>query len=921
MKKLLVCLMITVFALSVFSAFALADVVGSAELIIETSDSTNITLDSPEATGTLNLTFKIKPSTSISFGNINFTVQLPENFSIVSTLDPAYNSVPSGMASFNSGVFALNSTSGVEISQETILGTAVVTIQNAAAKASGDPYKIEIQAGANLSDTTLGGTGTVTPSFKNLENIVVKHGPNGHTWGAGSKTKDPTCTEKGENTYTCNVCQATEVRQDIDPKGHQFDATNPAVTFTWSGKLDGKELPTATFKVHCTESGCEFNGGDGKELTGTVTESNRKEPTCEQPGSVDYKAVATITDRDGEKTYTDATTKKGVSIAAPGHAWGEPTVTWEPASGKPTSVTVMVVCGNSNCDLKGESNTDVGTSSSIEESGTDATCEHDGYKGYSATINDFDHATDFNKEYTKESETVPALGHKWSESAPVVTWEGDANTGTRTIQDAASVEATCDNGDKCDGDKHLTFGNYSSTGKPASCTEDGDITYTVTGTTKDGKKTYTFTDTKQTLTKLGHDFGENKPTVTWPGSVDGKNKPTITEAQIVCNRSCCKEPIKSSSATVNEVNTPEAKWKDATYLAPGKRTYTVSAVFPEDAEKGGSSSDPKLTDEKTYDLPKLTPPTTSPTVSDTNSVVTDNDTATGAVQSTVDAAVKAALAGGTPAGMDATFAGKIRDAGAGNGEGSEAMTVTTTLEVKDKGKTNTLQAPNNADDLSLDGVIAEQYCGIDIKVEVKGGVGGTVTETGYITQTGSPISFQFPVSDVLGTGPIILVARHHGGVWAKIPSTVSGGQVNFSSNLFSAFALASSNSIAYADVAPVSDVTYNGQAQTPKPKVTINTKDGVKELTEGEDYTLSYANNTNAGTADIVITAKTDGTLKLTGSQTVHFKINSAPAASSGAGGTSPNTGDETPLALYAGVLTLCAAGLAVLFTKRKKSR
>ena len=52
-------------------------------------------------------------------------------------------------------------------------------------------------------------------------------------------------------------------------------------------------------------------------------------------------------------------------------------------------------------------------------------------------------------------------------------------------------------------------------------------------------------------------------------------------------------------------------------------------------------------------------------------------------------------------------------------------------------------------------------------------------------------------------------------------------------------------------VGNISTVTYNGQAQTPA----VTVKDGNKTLTAGTDYTVSYSNNTNAGTAKVTITA------------------------------------------------------------------
>ncbi len=62
--------------------------------------------------------------------------------------------------------------------------------------------------------------------------------------------------------------------------------------------------------------------------------------------------------------------------------------------------------------------------------------------------------------------------------------------------------------------------------------------------------------------------------------------------------------------------------------------------------------------------------------------------------------------------------------------------------------------------------------------------------------------------------------------------------------------------------------TYNGSAK--KPNITVN--DGETTLTSGTDYTVSYSNNTNAGTATVIIT----GIGNYTGTITKTFTINKA---------------------------------------------
>ena len=51
-------------------------------------------------------------------------------------------------------------------------------------------------------------------------------------------------------------------------------------------------------------------------------------------------------------------------------------------------------------------------------------------------------------------------------------------------------------------------------------------------------------------------------------------------------------------------------------------------------------------------------------------------------------------------------------------------------------------------------------------------------------------------------------------------------------------------------IAEIADQSYTGSAITPEPKVTM----GSRNLTNGTDYTYSYTNNTNAGTATVKVT-------------------------------------------------------------------
>jgi len=66
----------------------------------------------------------------------------------------------------------------------------------------------------------------------------------------------------------------------------------------------------------------------------------------------------------------------------------------------------------------------------------------------------------------------------------------------------------------------------------------------------------------------------------------------------------------------------------------------------------------------------------------------------------------------------------------------------------------------------------------------------------------------------------------------------------------------------------IPSTTYTGSAK--KPNVTV--KDGDYTLVEGKDYTVTYSNNTNAGTATVTVTGKGN----YTGSVSKYFTINKA---------------------------------------------
>ncbi|MBQ6636867.1 MAG: Ig-like domain-containing protein [Lachnospiraceae bacterium] len=98
-------------------------------------------------------------------------------------------------------------------------------------------------------------------------------------------------------------------------------------------------------------------------------------------------------------------------------------------------------------------------------------------------------------------------------------------------------------------------------------------------------------------------------------------------------------------------------------------------------------------------------------------------------------------------------------------------------------------------------------------------------------------------------------------------------------------------SIANATVSGISNKAYTGSAITQNPTVKV----GGKTLVKGTDYTLSYANNINAGTATVTITGKGTYASK----KTVSFRINKAACSiTAKAAATSVAVGKTTTVSI-----------------------
>ena len=170
----------------------------------------------------------------------------------------------------------------------------------------------------------------------------------GHTWDAGVVTKEATCTEAGEKTYTCEVCKETKT-EAIAAKGHTYSTE-------WTIDKEATCTEAGSKSHHCTECDAKTDetaiaakghtwdaGVVTKEAT--CTEAGEKTYTCEVCKETKTEAIAakghtwdagkvtkeaTCTEA-GEKTYTCEVCKetKTETIAAKGHTWDAGVVTKE----------------------------------------------------------------------------------------------------------------------------------------------------------------------------------------------------------------------------------------------------------------------------------------------------------------------------------------------------------------------------------------------------------------------------------------------------------------------------------------------------------------------------------------------------------------------------------------------------------------
>ncbi len=372
-----------------------------------------------------------------------------------------------------------------------VLDTPVVSIGDSSVASYSNKTLSGLKEGTTeLTATLYGVTSSTSPP-------VSVHDCKNH-WDTGSITKKPTCTEPGEKTFVCSICESTK-KESVPATGHAYAST-------WTTDIAAACEKAGTESRHCTNENCtatteqrsiaalghnwKDNGdetatctrnGCGKKHThewdsGTIT----TEPTCTAPGEKTYhctyeengicKATKTeavkklghkyiLTKRDAPTCESDGVlygkcsrcsktiTKQDAKNPALGHDWTD--------NGDGTAT-----CGREGCEKNHTHDLDSGTTTVAP------TCTTTGEKKYCCAYT--------NCPY-KKTESLKATGHKNKETRnykkPTCKYEG--YTGDTYCKDCGTLLSSGKPTKKFDHDW-----NSGTVTKKATCKEEGSVTYT-----------------------------------------------------------------------------------------------------------------------------------------------------------------------------------------------------------------------------------------------------------------------------------------------------------------------------------------------------------------------------------------------------------------------------------------------------------
>lgn len=338
----------------------------------------------------------------------------------------------------------------------------------------------------------------------------------GHNWDGGTVTKAPTCTVKGELTFTCKNDPSHTYSVDIPIIPHNYSSSVTKPTCTQKGYTTHTCLMCGDSYVDSYTNAISHDWDEGR-----IT----KEPTCTAKG------IKTFTcSHDSSHTYTQ-------EIDALGHKY-ESVVTPPTCTQKGYTTHICSACGDSYKDTYTNAIGHVWDEGKVTK---EPTCTEKGVRTYTCKH-------DSSHTYTEE---INATGHNYNS---VVTPPTCTKGGYTTY--------TCSKcGDSYDDDFVVETGHEWDDGKVTkapTCTAKGVKTYTCK---HDSSHTYT-----EPIDSLGHDWDAGKIT----------KAPTCTETGTK-TFTCKHDAFHTYSITVEPLgHRYESVTTPPTCTAGGFTTYTCS---------------------------------------------------------------------------------------------------------------------------------------------------------------------------------------------------------------------------------------------------------------------------------------------------------------------------------------------------------
>ena len=330
-----------------------------------------------------------------------------------------------------------------------VLDTPVVSIGDSSVASYSNKTLSGLKEGTTeLTATLYGVTSSTSPP-------VSVHDCKNH-WDTGSITKKPTCTEPGEKTFVCSICESTK-KESVPATGHAYAST-------WTTDIAAACEKAGTESRHCTNENC------------TATTEQRSIAALGHNWKDNGDETAICTRNGCKATHT--------------HAWDSGTITTEPtctATGEKEYCCTYINCSYKKTEtLKATNHKNKETKNYKKP-----TCQEEGYTGDV-------YCTDCGIKLSSGKSTK-----KYDHD-----WDGGKVTKEATCKEEGTKTYTCENcGETETFSIEKTEHNYiKEQHKNATCTENG-YSISVCQTCNDKKK--------EEIVAKGHSKGiRNKKTAT-----------------------------------------------------------------------------------------------------------------------------------------------------------------------------------------------------------------------------------------------------------------------------------------------------------------------------------------------------------------------------------------------------------------------